>query len=266
MKIIVLTPLEHFHAPIVIKALRERLSDDEIIVVTTPKLPGRGGFSRRVSRLVKQSGCDYLFSMLITKLCFSFRRIIERFSRTGFQKRNYLTVTDVIKHFRLRHYHFKNINHRKNVSLLASYKPDIILVVFFNQILKEPIMQIPTSGCINLHPAYLPAYRGFSPCFWALVNNEDQSGVSLHYVTEQVDMGPIIRQVGVPIHPSDSFFSLYRRCAEAGAGLLGNIAVLCRKKVQGKTQDETKASCFGPITPSAVRRFRHHQRRFGWLV
>ncbi len=139
-------------------------------------------------------------------------------------------------------------------------------MLFFNQILKEPIRQIPTLGCINLHPSYLPAYRGFSPFFCVLDNNEDQSGVSLHYVTEKVDMGAIIRQAGVPIYPSDSFFSLYRRCAKAGAGLLGNIALLFQEKVQGKTQDETKATYFGPITPAAVRRFRHHQSRFGWLV
>jgi methionyl-tRNA formyltransferase len=68
-----------------------------------------------------------------------------------------------------------------------------------NQIFKEPILNLAPKGCINLHTALLPKYRGLMPTFWVMKNNEKKTGVSVFFVDEGIDSGPIIVQTEVEI-------------------------------------------------------------------
>jgi formyltetrahydrofolate hydrolase len=63
-----------------------------------------------------------------------------------------------------------------------------------NQIFKSPILNLAPKGCINLHTALLPKYRGLMPTFWVMKNNEKKTGVSVFFVDEGIDSGPIIIQ------------------------------------------------------------------------
>jgi methionyl-tRNA formyltransferase len=68
-----------------------------------------------------------------------------------------------------------------------------------NQVFKRALLDIPTKGTINLHTALLPKYRGLMPSFWVLKNNEKYTGVSVFFVDEGIDSGPIIVQKKVEI-------------------------------------------------------------------
>ncbi len=68
-----------------------------------------------------------------------------------------------------------------------------------NQIFKNNIIKLAPKGCINLHTALLPKYRGLMPTFWVLKNNEEFTGVSVFFVDEGIDSGPIIVQKKVKI-------------------------------------------------------------------
>lgn len=93
----------------------------------------------------------------------------------------------------------RNINHKDSVELIKSYKPDLLVSILGNQIFKEQIFNLAKFGCINLHTALLPKYRGLMPTFWVLKNNEDYTGVSVFFVDSGIDSGPIIVQKKVLI-------------------------------------------------------------------
>ena len=72
--------------------------------------------------------------------------------------------------------------------------PDILISIAGNEIFKKPLIDLAPEGCLNLHTALLPKYRGLMPSFWVLKNREKYTGVSVFYVDEGIDSGPIITQ------------------------------------------------------------------------
>ena len=93
----------------------------------------------------------------------------------------------------------KNINHKDSVDKIKKYKPDLLISILGNQIFKNQIFNLAPKGCLNLHTALLPKYRGLMPTFWVLKNNEKYTGVSVFYVDEGIDSGPILVQEKVEI-------------------------------------------------------------------
>jgi methionyl-tRNA formyltransferase len=86
------------------------------------------------------------------------------------------------------------INDKKSVDRIKYFQPDLLVSILGNQIFKAPILNLAPKGCINLHTALLPKYRGLMPTFWAMRNNEKYTGVSVFFVDEGIDSGPIIVQ------------------------------------------------------------------------
>ena len=113
----------------------------------------------------------------------------------------------------------KSVNSPESVERIRNLKPDIIVVVYYDQILKRDLIAIPALGCINLHLALAEEYRGCYPTTWAIINGEKRTGVTLHYIDEGIDSGDIIAQKTVPIKDSDTGLDLYRRCTQAGVEL-----------------------------------------------
>lgn len=92
-----------------------------------------------------------------------------------------------------------NINSKENRAKIKSYEPDLLVSIGGNQIFKRPLLDLATKGCINLHTALLPKYRGLMPSFWVLRHNEKYTGVSVFFVDEGIDTGPILVQEKVEI-------------------------------------------------------------------
>lgn len=93
----------------------------------------------------------------------------------------------------------KLINQAESVEAIKSYKPDLLISILGNQIFKEPIINLAPKGCLNLHTALLPKYRGLMPTFWVMKNDEKYTGVSVFFVDEGIDSGPIVVQEKVEI-------------------------------------------------------------------
>ena len=98
----------------------------------------------------------------------------------------------------------KNINAPQELQVLESYDADILLSITGNQIFKRPLIDLPRLGILNLHTALLPKYRGLMPTFWVLKNREKETGVSVFWVDEGIDSGPIVVQKRVALSPSIS--------------------------------------------------------------
>lgn len=92
------------------------------------------------------------------------------------------------------YYYMDNGSDKKLENWVKEKAPDVIVIYSMSQLLKENIFKIPKYQTINLHPAFLPSYRGPNPDFWMYYNQEKQGGVTLHYVDESEDTGDIIYQ------------------------------------------------------------------------
>jgi len=93
-----------------------------------------------------------------------------------------------------------NINKDENLDKLRAYKPDLLVSIAGNQIFKRKLLDLAPQGCINLHTALLPKYRGLMPSFWVLKNGETHTGVSVFFVDEGIDSGPILVQKKLEIN------------------------------------------------------------------
>ena len=99
------------------------------------------------------------------------------------------------------------------------------------------------SGGLNLHPSFLPKYRGPTPVPQQILNNEKESGITIIKMTDQFDAGPIIAQEKVPILPNDTTPDLLKRCFTSGAKLLIKILPdYLNNKITQKIQNESQAT------------------------
>ena len=126
---------------------------------------------------------------------------------------------------------------------LRGWRPDLIAVAAFGRILPAVILQLPRSGCINVHGSLLPKYRGAGPIQWAIINGEDETGISTMFMDEGMDTGDILLQKSLPIRPDDTAGSLSARLAELGGRLLiDTIGQLQAGTVVRQPQDNSRAS------------------------
>jgi methionyl-tRNA formyltransferase len=103
---------------------------------------------------------------------------------------------------------------------LRVLKPEGIVVVAFGRILPPEILDLPPRGCVNLHASLLPKYRGAAPIQWAIINGEQETGVTTIRMDPGMDTGDILLHERVSILPEDTAGSLSVRMAERGADLL----------------------------------------------
>ena len=107
---------------------------------------------------------------------------------------------------------------------LKKLKPDLMIIAAFGEIIPEKILQIPRRGCLNVHPSLLPKYRGASPIQFAILNGEQETGVTIILVNEKMDRGPILAQTKIKLKENKIIFpDLEKKLAELGAELLVKI-------------------------------------------
>ena len=141
-------------------------------------------------------------------------------------------------------------------------RPDLIVSVAASQIFKEPLLRIPPAGCINIHGALLPRYRGMLPSFWTLLNGEREGGVTVHYMNPGIDDGAIIAQRRFPIHPGDTVEGLIGRSKALGAELLTEvIGRIARGDVTTLPNEATEGTYYSFPTRDDVRSLRARGRR-----
>jgi methionyl-tRNA formyltransferase len=138
------------------------------------------------------------------------------------------------------------VNSDKGINLLEHSAPDLIIVSSFNQIISKHVMEIPKLGIINVHPSLLPKYRGPFPDKAVLLNDEKETGVTIHYLTEEIDRGNIITQQRLEILPEDNCRILRKKLALLSEEMVAETVKLFKnnKKPEGVRQNETEATFF----------------------
>ena len=105
--------------------------------------------------------------------------------------------------------------------LLKSLAPDVVILGRC-RILEKRIIDVPPLGVLNAHPGWLPAYRGLDTIEWAVLNGDDP-GVTIHYVDQGVDTGPIVAREKLPLLRHDTMRTLYARAAALSGKLLSGV-------------------------------------------
>ncbi|MCX6143606.1 MAG: methionyl-tRNA formyltransferase [Ignavibacteriales bacterium] len=127
-------------------------------------------------------------------------------------------------------------------SSVAHLQPDLIVVVAF-RILPPEVFTIPRMGAFNLHASLLPKYRGAAPINWAIIQGEEESGVTTFFLQEKVDTGSILLQARLRIGPNETAGELHDRLAELGSQVvLQTVRAIEVGNVRVQPQDETLAS------------------------
>lgn len=121
------------------------------------------------------------------------------------------------------------------VAQMAEYRPDVIVVVAFGQILPESILTLPPLGCINVHASLLPKYRGAAPIQRVIMDGETVSGVTTMYMEQGLDTGDMIEKIEVPIAPKETGGSYHDKLMEAGA----RLCVSTLEKIESGTAERT---------------------------
>jgi methionyl-tRNA formyltransferase len=134
---------------------------------------------------------------------------------------------------------------------LKEQSADLFVIASFGKILPKEILEIPKRGTINVHPSLLPELRGPSPIQSAILENHQETGVTIMLVTARVDAGPIIAQKKLrSFKPASlTFPKLEEELANLGGKLL--VSVIPKwilGKIEPKPQDENRATYTRKIT------------------
>jgi len=126
--------------------------------------------------------------------------------------------------------------------------PDLMVVVAF-RILPPELYDIPTMGTFNLHASLLPRYRGAAPIHWALLNGDEETGLTTFFLERRVDTGNILLQQTVPIRDEDDLGSLHDRLSAAGADLvLQTVTGIETGRIKPRRQDPAAATRAPKVT------------------
>ncbi len=129
------------------------------------------------------------------------------------------------------------------VEQLSSFHPDVIVVAAFGQILPQSVLDLPTYGCINIHPSLLPKFRGSSPVATAILAGDEFTGVSIMLMDKGLDTGPVLARAQVPISAQDTTGSLTAKLSLIAAQLLLEVLTgRSRGEITPQPQDEAAAT------------------------
>jgi methionyl-tRNA formyltransferase len=108
----------------------------------------------------------------------------------------------------------------ESVAQIRWAAPELMIVVAYGQILPPEVLEIPTRGPLNIHASLLPRHRGAAPIAGAILAGDDETGVSIMRMDEQLDHGAVLATRRLPIGPESTTASLTLELADIGAALL----------------------------------------------
>ena len=156
----------------------------------------------------------------------------------------------------------QSINHKRSILKLKKYKPTLLISILGNQIFNQEIIDLAEKGCINLHTALLPKYRGLMPTFWVMKNNEKFTGVSVFYVNKGIDTGPIIIQKRVEIsdRTQEELIKYTKRIGMEA--IVEAVKIIEEGDVQTLKNDDDQMTYYSFPTREDVLVFKNNNKRF----
>jgi methionyl-tRNA formyltransferase len=200
------------YGALVLRRLRACQSLEICAVIRSSRvIDSRFGFFRGAVEQIRRSGLPYAFYLwcattLTDWLC--------RVTRIGAVPTRSDSGTPV--------YTTRNLNDAEGMKFLAACAPDLLVSAYFNQRLHAPALALPKHGCLNIHPALLPEAKGVDPVFQSLLHGVPPLGVTVHFMTPELDAGRIVAQRSIEARARSSVFAITAQLFCEGAELLAS--------------------------------------------
>lgn len=207
MKIVITITEEPLYInPFISEVIEKVHSDISKIYIVEGSIVRGESLLERISYLITISLISGIWNMLkrgSTIIAFNILELIPFSS-------NPLSISSTAEKFDIPVEHVDDVQSEEFITDLKEEEPTILI----NQaqvILTEDVLSIPKIGCLNRHFGLLPKYRGLLAPFWTFLNGEDKSGVSIHFMDEKIDNGPILVQKKTDIERFDTFNSILEK-------------------------------------------------------
>ena len=136
------------------------------------------------------------------------------------------------------------------IEKLREWRADFGLVVGWYYMVPRVVRDLFPKGVAGIHASLLPKYRGGAPLAWAIINGEQETGVTLFYFDAGVDTGDVIAQERFPIAHEDTIKTVYEKATRASVGVLRDHVSLIRQGEAPRVQqDHTAATQFPQRSP-----------------
>jgi methionyl-tRNA formyltransferase len=140
------------------------------------------------------------------------------------------------------------------VARVAAFDPDILVVAAYGLILPQSVLDIPGSGCLNVHASLLPRWRGAAPIQAAILAGDGETGVSLMAMTAGLDCGPVYVEEALDIGPEETAGELHDRLAALGGKMLvRHFDAILSATLPAVEQDDARATYAGKIRKQDAR-------------
>lgn len=257
MRLLAIVSDEHTYQPLVYEPLLRELHSDFVGLVLVPfrnhKTPGAptlrflydlygpGGFCTKALQVVRSRLLNAAGAVIPFEKCYSLSRLADKYNVP-------LHRAD-------------NVNAPELIELAESLAPDLILSSQ-SQYVGRRLQAVPRIGVINKHAGLLPRYRGLYPVFWAMLNDEREIGVTVHFMNDKIDGGDILAQATIPIGADDTFESLYRK-------VVGLTPILFIRVIRGladgsitpRENPADLATCYSTPSHDDIARFKRAGKR-----
>ena len=177
-------------------------------------------------------------------------------ARWGESKGRFRTIKRVCAAHAVRYEEPRDVNDPAFLDHLRTLGVDLIVSITCPQIFQDALIQLPAKGCLNMHGAKLPEYRGLLPSFWMLADGVEEAGVTIFQVTEKLDVGMIVGQCTFPIRDPRTLHEFIIESKEHVAALLIEVLDAVESDSVERRPMEGKGSYRGWPTRADYRRFR----------
>jgi methionyl-tRNA formyltransferase len=136
-----------------------------------------------------------------------------------------------------------NLNTEEELKFFKKINPDIVVVVAYGQLISKSFLDVPKKGFINIHASLLPKWRGAAPIQRAIMNLDNQTGISIMKITEELDSGPVVKKIKIEINPSDTSGIVSERLSKIGSQyIVEALDNICDDKYKLEEQDHKNAT------------------------
>ncbi len=228
--------------------------EDEVAVVKIPLVLKGRGRRETAGRIVPQLSrrfalgkvAEFVGLLAITAL----PKLLSRGA-------SFMRLRKTARRLGLRFHRTENIMDDGALDFAREFAPDVI-VSLCHQILKQPLIEIPRLGVVNVHPGILPEFRGIQPYFWELSEGSATAGATLHLIEdERIDVGGVLARTSFNVQPGMSVQLNYFLTTKCAAALLpACLTALEEGRLRPREQAEGEGAYFKWPDSSAFARLK----------
>lgn len=237
---------------------RAHAGEFEILQVSSSPVMGKRKRAQMVRELLTLYG-PLGFPRLALRVAVS--KLLGKLPR-GRKASRFHTLEQLCRAYGVAYRQIGNPNAKEFVAEVNQRAADALVSVACPYILKEALLSVPPRGCVNIHHAPLPRYKGMMPTFWQMFHGERKVGVTVHYMAAKVDEGAALLQAEMEIQPGESLDHLIRRSKRHGADCMAKVL----HQIEAGTQkpvmlDNAAGSYFTFPTLDEIREFHRRGMR-----